>query len=129
MTFYGQMAATATRLITKYGRSVTIKRYTPSVNGTTGVVTKGAATSTSTASVVVLPSTKGTIEAFDNRREDVSLAGKQLRFLEIAASSITFEPLPNDEVTMDSATWLVLGCTPVNPAGTALVYGVGLVKL
>ena len=129
MTFYGNMATTATRLITKYGRQVTIKRYTPSVAGATGVVTKGAATLTSTAWVVVLPSTKGTIEAFDNRLENGSLAGKDLRFLKVAAESVSFEPRPHDEVTMDSATWLVFGCTPINPAGTALVYGVGMVKL
>ena len=126
---YTKLAATATRLMGIYGRSVTFNRYAPSVVGTTGVTTKGSATNTSTASVVVLPASKGTVEAFDNRLEFLTLAGKTLLYIKIAASSITFEPKSLDEVSMDSLTWQVLGCTPVNPAGTPLVYGVGLVKL
>lgn len=126
---YTKLAATATRLMGVYGRSVTFSRYAPTVTGTTGNVTKGTATNTSTASVVVLPASKGTIEAFDNRLESLTLAGKTIRYLKVAASSITFEPKSLDEVSMDSVTWQVLGCTPVNPAGTPLVYGVGLVKL
>ena len=128
---YASMAATADRLLGtgEFGRSVTFIRPGEAiVDGIAGTSIPGTPT-TSTANVVVLPASKGTIEAFDNRREALSAAHRILRYLKVAASSIDFEPLPNDQVTMDSATWQVLGCTPVNPAGTPIVYGVGLVKL
>jgi hypothetical protein len=129
VSLYPRMAETARRLIAQYGQAVTINRYAPSVNGSTGVVTKGTATSTATAYAVSIPVSKAPSEAFGNKRESGSLAKKEIRFLQIEAVGCTFEPRPDDEVTMSSATWLVLGCTPVNPAGTPLVYGVGLVKL
>lgn len=125
---YASLAATANRLIADAGRAVTFSRYSPTVDGVTGRVSKGIPV-TSTANVVVLPASKGTVQAFDNRLEDLSLAGKQLRFLKVAALGMTFEPRSLDEVTFDGAAWQVLGCTPVNPAGTALVYGVGVVRL
>jgi hypothetical protein len=126
---YTPLAAMADTLITRFGRSVTVKRYTPTVNGTTGAVTKGAASSTATAYALVLPINGAPSLAFDNRREELALARRELRYLQISAVGCTFEPRPDDEVTIGSDTWLVLGCTPVNPAGTALVYGVGVVKL
>jgi hypothetical protein len=126
---YTKLAATASRLMGIYGRSVTFYRYAPSIVGSTGTTTKGAATNTSTASAVVLPASKGTVEAFDNRLENGSLVGRELRYIKVAAASITFEPKSLDEMSMDGSTWEVLGCTPVNPAGTPLVYGVGVAKI
>jgi len=128
---YASMAATADRLLGtgEFGRSVTFIRPGEAiVDGIAGTSIPGTPT-TSTADVVVLPINKAPGEAFDNSRETLSAAHKTLRYLKVSASSIDFEPLPNDQVTMDSATWQVLGCTPVNPAGTPIVYGVGLVKL
>jgi len=129
MTFYSEMAEVADELITEFGQVITINRYAPTVVGSTGVATKGAATATSTANAIVLPASKGTVEAFDNRRDTLLLSGRKLRYLKIASASMTFEPDPLDEAVFNSATWQVLGCTPVNPAGTPLVYGIGVVKL
>jgi hypothetical protein len=133
------MATTADDLMGEYGKLLTFERFgAPVVNGPAGTLAKRYATETSTANAIVLPASKGTIEAFDNRREALSLAGKRLRYLKIAAKRMTFEPMPGDEVCFDETSddvsfdpvrWQVLGCTPVNPNGTPLVYGVGVVKL
>lgn len=125
---YSALAATASRLIGDAGQTVTFSRYSPEVDGITGRVIKGIPL-TSLASAIVLPASSGTGPAFDNRLEELSTAGKQLRFLKVAAQGMTFEPRSLDEVTFDGSTWQVLGCTPINPAGTALVYGVGVVRL
>jgi hypothetical protein len=122
------MAAVANDLLTQYGQSVAFVRNTKSVDPVSGVATV-TATSTASGSCIVLPASKGTLEAFDNRLESGSLAGKDLRYVKVAAEDLTFEPRPMDVATFAGADWLVLGCTPVNPAGTALVYGVGVVKL
>jgi hypothetical protein len=129
--FYDRMAATALRLITKYGKTttVTFNRYAPSVSAPGGTVTKGSATNTSTATVVVVPIGRGSGAAFSNRLEDGTLADQTLSQIKVAASSMTFEPKSMDEVSMDSLTWQVVGCSPINPAGTPIVYDVGLTKL
>lgn len=116
-------------LLEEYGQVVTFSRYSPTVVGATGVVTKGTASKTSLANVVELPLSKAPVLAFANRRQDGSLAGKVLRYLIASAGSLSFEPVAGDEVSMDSATWDVLGCTRISPAATPLTYGVGLVML
>lgn len=128
MSFYSDMAATATRLLTQFGMQVTVNRYEPTVTGTTGGVETYGPDLTSSAIAVFLPASKGTAEAFDNRLQNGSLSGQQLKFAIIAASSMTFEPVSNDEMVINEESWLVLGCTPINPAGTPLTYGCGLVK-
>jgi len=126
--FYDEMAATASSLLGEYGQPATFTRTPKIVDGVSGTVTDGDPT-TSTANAVVLPASKGTVEAFDNRLEELSLAGKQLRYLKVAALGMDFEPASLDTCVFDGATWQVLGCTPLNPAGTALLYGMGVVKL
>lgn len=128
MSFYGEMATLASDLIGQFGREMTFTRTPKTANGAIGSATSGTATTTK-GKVVVLPASKGTIEAFDNRTEDGSLAGQELRYLKIAALGMSFVPRKLDTVYFDSATWQVLGCTPVNPAGTPIVYGAGVVKL
>ena len=128
MTFYSDLASVANDLLTQYGQTVALTRTTKSTDPITGVQTD-VLTTASTCSGIVLPASKGTLEAFDNRLESGSLAGKDVRFLKLAAEDLAFEPRPNDVATFASSDWLVLGCTQVNPAGTALVYGIGVVKL
>jgi hypothetical protein len=126
------MAATAKRLMgaTGYGQTVTFYRYTPTVSSTGGGVTKNAATSTSTANAVQVPIAAGAKEWGQDKRVMAEvLASREVRFLKVSASSMTFEPAPFDEVSLAGFTWRVLGVTAINPAGTALVYSVALVKL
>lgn len=125
-TFYEKMATKAALLLAKYGQTATFRRY--SVSSTTGGATTPTLTATVSIKVVVLPASQGTIQAFDNRREDEALATKQLRYLLVPGKGMTFEPRPDDQVTFAGKTWLLLGCTPTNPAGTPLLYGVGVVE-
>jgi len=125
---YSSLAATADRLLGEYGQAVTFTRTVKTANGVDGTVTEGTP-STSTGYAVVLPASSGTGPAFDNRLEDGSLAHRKLRFLRVAAQDMTFEPKALDAVAFEGSTWEVVGCTASNPAGTPLVYGVGVVEL
>src|SRR5512137_766435 len=123
---YAATAANVSTLLGRFGTSISYKRYTKTVSGSGGTVTS-TLLDTTTANAIVLPSTKGTIEAFDNRRDEGSLKGTELRYLKIAASSFAFTPKSDDVVTFGGKDWKVLGCTPIDPTGScALVYGVGV---
>ena len=120
---------TATKLCGKFGQTVTFNRYTPTVAAGTVVVTKGAPTATFTVPAVVLPVHDGMGPAFDNQLVTFALAGKKLRYLQVAAQHATFEPVSMDEVVMDDGTWKVIGCTPIHPNGLLITYGVGMYLL
>jgi hypothetical protein len=112
-----------------YGMTVTVNRYTPTVNVTTEAVTKGIATSTFTAGAVSPPVFNPNGPVFANGTQGQSLVGKTLRFIKLDASAATFEPRALDEVVIGSTTYQVLGCNPVSPAGVPIVYELGLVAL
>jgi hypothetical protein len=126
---YTATAARVSSMLTKFGTVITYKRYTKTVSGSAGTVTSTLLDST-TATAVVLMASKGSIEAFDNRRDDGSLKGLELRYLKVSAYAFTFTPKSDDVVTFSGRDWKVLGCTPIDPTGAqALVYGIGVMAL
>lgn len=126
---YDRLAATTARLFAQYGREMTFTRVPKTANGTTGAVTAGAATTTKGKVIRAPIDTAPSAEAFDSKLEDGSLAGREVAYLKVAALGMVFAPAALDTVSFDGTTWQVLGCTPINPAGTPIVYGVGVVKL
>jgi hypothetical protein len=126
MSFYGDLQKVTYDSIKPFGRFLVFTRpVVASVSVTGGTVTPGTALTTTGCSIV-LPASKGTVEAFDNRLAEKEVAGRELRYLKVAAFGMTFIPKSLDKVTFDGKTWLVLGCTPINPAGVPLVYGIGV---
>jgi hypothetical protein len=126
---YAALASRASAMIGKYGTTIAYKRYTKTVTGSSGAVAQTLLDST-TATAVILPSTAGKIEAFDNRRDDGSLKGLELRYLKVSAYAFTFTPKADDVITFGSRDWKVLGCTAIDPSGAqALVYGIGVMAL
>lgn len=127
-------AATASRVSTllgKYGTTITYTRPgTPTNNLVAGTSTPGTPTVTANVPALVLQASKGSIEAFDNRRESESLKGAELRYLKIAAAALSVVPKSDDKVSFAGKDWLVLGCTPVDLTGSdPLVYGCGVMAL
>jgi hypothetical protein len=129
---YAKSAATAQRLLAKFGRSIVLKR---NVAGTGPAHDPGAPTSIAYAvSAAVLPASKGTIEAFDNRLESGALVDEKLRYVLMSTKMLrtseagpdAIEPKSGDVLTFDGHDWTVLGCTPLNPAGTPVIYRMGV---
>lgn len=127
MDFYTNMAGTAYRLLAKFGRDLVIDRPGGSYDPVAGDYTAAAANGPHSFKGVVLPASKGTSDAFDNRiMEGVELS--RVRFVVAEALSIPFEPQKGDEVTIGNHKYLVKGATPINPAGQPIVYKMGCTR-
>ena len=105
---------------------VVTRRAAPTHDLVEGTVTPGA-TSTSTMPALILPASGGTLEAFDVRFMDGVRESSNVRFALLAADGAAFRPEPNDTADLygDGREWLVMGCTPISPDGTDVVYAAG----
>ncbi|MEM6902248.1 MAG: hypothetical protein AAF556_03295 [Pseudomonadota bacterium] len=123
--FYPGLRDLANRLLTERGQALTLTRVT---QGDLDPVEGRAAETRETFQVqaAVLPATGSTVEAFDNRITD-EFRSRSIRYLLMSAAGA--EPKQNDEIALEGSNWRVVGVTPLNPAGTAVIYNVGVVKL
>lgn len=111
MEFYERMAATASRLLTKFGGTVTLSRITgESVDPITGVVTPGTDNSQTTI---------GILQKFPDNLVDGTRIKKGDRTL-ILDSSV--EPLMTDTPEIGGDNWSVMSIETVKPASLPLVY-------
>lgn len=122
----------AQELLEEFGREIIITRNLP---GTGPPHNPGAPIPASwRAFAAVLPASKGTIEAFDNRLEGGTLIDEKLRYVLMSPKLIrtsatgpdTIEPQSLDVLTFDGHDWTVLGCTPLNPAGVPVLFPMGV---
>lgn len=133
---YARAQQTAKKLLTKFGRQITLKRSSP---GSTlppySPYSPGPATQVSyTCTAACLPASKGTIEAFDNRLEGGTLIDENLRYVLMAPQIVRTSETGDDNVTphsgdvleFDGDKWTVLGNTPLNPAGTIVLHQMGV---
>ena len=128
--FYSRMQATADRLIKQYGKPqpgvLTRQQISKHDKVLNAVIEDQPLTTPIT--IVVLPASKGTVEAFDNRIKNGTIGLSRIRFVVASAFGVTFEPEPKDTLTFEGENWEVLGCTPVKPGDTAIVYKMGVMK-
>lgn len=120
--FYDRMATTALRLIEKFGQPITLRDETPGGYDPATGMTTGPVVLEQTVQAVVLPASKGTVEAFDNRFIDGTLIESNLRALKIAAKDMEWAPKPGTLAIFQGETWTLLGVTSSAPAGIDLVY-------
>lgn len=121
---YAKAQNTALALIGKFGQVTSFARITV---GTYDPVT-GDPTDLSvqmdSVTVVSLPASGGTVQAFDNRFTEDLRKGK-VRFFYVAAKGMTLEPQPGDLLYFEGALWELAGATPLNPAGTPVLFTFG----
>jgi len=111
MTFYAKMAATALKLLKKFGKPVTLKRVTgSSVDPITGVVTAGT-----DASVI----TTGLIKPYPDNMVDGTRILASDRELVLSAEHV---PLPSDKPLVNGENWAVVNITTISPTGTPVCY-------
>lgn len=122
--FYNRMAQTALALIESKGRSdLVLRRETASSYDPIEDTEVPGAMMEQPITCVVLPVSKGVVEAFDNRFEAGTLIEANMRLLKIAAADLAWEPRGGDVVPdLEGALWTVLGSTPMSPAGIPLVF-------
>lgn len=109
--FYTRLAGTASRLLTKFGGTVSVSRSVGrSVNPVTGAITPGS-TSTLTA--------KGLIQRYVDNLIDGSRIKDSDRLLIL---DNTFEPLLTDRPMVDGQQWNIVDIKSVKPAAVSVVY-------
>lgn len=127
MTFYSGLQNVASKLIASKGKNITITRQTlETFDAPAGEYTSQTPES-QTVKAVVLPASGGKVQALDLRYNLGELTYQKLNYFIVAGIDLAFAPNPNDEVTIDSENWYVLGITPLNPNdGTPLIYEVAI---
>jgi len=134
VSFYSDLQVAALGVITEFGQSMTLRHY-PDVpaDGTTqqydtsdGSVDVGAPDDY-TVQGVVEQATQGKITSFGDKLGS-GLDLEKIRFVTIAASGLAIVPQPQDELYFEGHWWTIKGVSDVNPAGTAVIYGVGVVR-
>lgn len=123
---YVKARATALRLIKKNGASFSLYRFTNTVDAVAG--SAAVVANRGTVYAVVLPASKGTIEAFDNRYADELISGK-IRFAICAAKGATLTPIAGDVMSYSDEYWQIMGSTPLDPDQSgAIILKFGMVK-
>jgi len=112
MSFYDNAAATAAKLLQKFGKAFEFKRPTGgSIDPVTGAVTPGTVT-------IFRPN--GIFKRITkDDLVDGTLIQKGDKMLII---DDTFKPEFTDTVTINGANWQIIDVTPVDPAGQAVIY-------
>lgn len=125
---YSRMADLALRLIEKYGQEIVISRTTEEEYDPILGIGGGSITETQTVLALVLPASKGTVEAFDQKLVSGTLVESNLRALKIAAKSCAWPPSPGCKVSLYGRDWSMIGVTESNPAGIPLVYSASVMR-
>jgi hypothetical protein len=112
MTFdYTSSNATATRLLTKFGRSVTHTiRTAGTYDPATGLVT---VTETTQAAIAAL---------FDYGTKDIDGTLIVMGDKRALIATLTTMPKPDDFLTVGSVVWTIKQVNELNPAGTYVMY-------
>lgn len=130
MNFYEKNAQSTLTLLEKKGQRIPISRTSNTSDPVTGSVTKQTTSGEIVAVVLPVATTGAQIGTgiADNRLLDELRLGK-LRYIIAAALGAPFAPDVNDTLQFEDATWSIIGCTPLNPAGTVLLYKIGVQKI
>ncbi len=124
---YPESAKGALRLITRFGRDVQILRFAGGTqNKATGVIS-GGADRVGTIKAVILPATRRNINDMDGKYAEEMIRGN-IRFVIAEAVNVPYSPRTGDRLKFDNEEWESVGVTPIEPAGTAVIYKMGIIK-
>lgn len=122
---YAASAASARRLIEKFGASWTISRAYDDHDPITGIVDT-AAPFAGPIAMVLLPVKGKSVEGMDDQLA-YGLARDSQKMGIAAADGAPFEPRAADIVSLDNDRWEVLSCFTLNPSGTSpVIHYLGL---
>lgn len=124
--FYNELAQVALDLIESKGRSdLVLRREQPGAYDPVTDTEVPGTYNEQPIRCIVLPVSKGVVEAFDNRFSAGTLIEENMRLLKIVAKNLAWEPRGGDIVPdLEGSRWVALGSTPINPAGIPLVFNV-----
>lgn len=107
--------------------TMTLRVTTPGTYDPATGMDSGATTTDYPCVGVVLPASKGTIEAFDNKFVGGTLIEQNLRSVKLSADGLPVEPKGGDKLIVDGAEWNVIGATPLATDGKSrLMFTLGI---
>lgn len=109
---YSAMQTTSANLIAEYGQSITLTRYTSSIDPVAGTNTQTSTTETGKALMLI---------ARYRDKDGGTAEGKLLRFMMAPAFS---RPSAGDRITAGTTTYTVVSAEMMAPGGTTLYYDV-----
>lgn len=133
---YQKSQRTADGLISKFGLLREIPLHTIPIDRS-GFEPGPATDGLYICKAVVLPASKGTIQAFDNRLEGGTLIDENLRYIIMSPFIVpvvggvrqpavdTVTPKSLDTLDFDGDRWVILGNTPLKPAGITVYHSIG----
>lgn len=117
--FYDRMAATALRMIERFGLAATLSEVTPGeYDPVTGVET-GGTTLTQTGQLILLEYTSAEAGIINASGSLVQQGDKKIM---LAAKGLAWPPTTTTTILADGLTWTIVNVKSTNPAGTPLVY-------
>lgn len=124
---YAGIRDEAEAILAEFGFKMKVTRYADTSNAVAGTVSRVVLLEQE-LTAVILPASQGTLEAFDVRFMSGVMDDLNVRFCIMSAKDSTFTPAPKDVADYYDGEWQVMGCTPLNVNGTAVIYSVGLRK-
>lgn len=127
-TFYDNLAKTAKNLIADKGLSVVITRDYNTSNPINGLYNDAETASLSGSfSLISPPANSSKTGSFDNSLKDMeSMVFSQIKFAVVSAYQAPFVIEPGDKCNFGGVDYLIYGVNKVSPAGTDIVYQIGM---
>jgi hypothetical protein len=123
---YARGAATAQRMLNKFGDTVTLVRMTP---GTGPAHKPGPAVPTNySVKGALLPASAESVSEFDNEFKAGTLTLDRVRLFylssidETTGVALTIEPKAGDLLLVGDERWSMLGSTPLKPSTTSVLH-------
>lgn len=117
MTFYTDLQTVATDLLTQFGQNGTWRQESNSYDPSTG--TNMVTSTDTTVKLAILPLPRGRDE-FSEELIEMSTNSIIVEAKALVAASVT--PTSNDKIVVGSTIYQITDLTPINPAGTPVVY-------
>ena len=122
--FYTGLANTANSLLKDKGQDVTVARKVKSYDPITAETTVTSSFSQTLNGAVFSKSSSN----FDTSLQEEKIKGNRKSVL-LSTVGSTFVPEIDDEVSFDNELWKAYGVTKLSPAGTNVIYKVGVMFL
>jgi hypothetical protein len=132
--FYEEMAQTAKELLAEFGFDGDTAQGLPhrrTVNGKFDKVAGGYTsfqTEEQTLTAIQVPMNQTLADQLDIKHDGQTLKVTEVVMLKVAAHGLKFAPEPGQIVELDGKEMPIVSCTPVNPAGTPILYTIALKK-
>jgi hypothetical protein len=128
MSFYSGLAKTAESLLASKGQTVVHERQTGGTFDPEAGEETGGSTEQQSIKAAILTARGGKIQALDEAFGGTTQTQESYRYallsaLKVDGTALDFEPDPDHKIIEASGKeWYLTGVTPINPAGTPVLY-------